>query len=69
LKETGRTDLDQAEMQRTRRFVEDTIGLEEHYALERQTVETSAPRTPLDEINGPVTPAATSSIQDVEAED
>jgi methylisocitrate lyase len=39
LRESGRTDLDQAEMQRTRRFVEDTIGLEEHYALERDTVE------------------------------
>ena len=39
LRETGRTDLDQTEMQRTRRFVEDTIGLEDHYALERDTVE------------------------------
>jgi methylisocitrate lyase len=39
LKETGRTDLDQSQMQVTRRFVEDTIGLDEHYALERDTVE------------------------------
>ena len=39
LKETGRTDLDQEKMRRTRRFVEDTIGLDEYYALERETVE------------------------------
>jgi methylisocitrate lyase len=39
LKETGRTDLDQEEARETRRFVEDTIGLDEYYALERETVE------------------------------
>jgi 2-methylisocitrate lyase-like PEP mutase family enzyme len=39
LKETGRTDLDQEKMQQTRRFVEDTIGLDEYYRLERETVE------------------------------
>jgi methylisocitrate lyase len=39
LRETGRTDLDQDEMRRVRAFVETTIGLEEYYALERDTVE------------------------------
>ena len=40
LKETGRTDLDQGEMRLTRKFVEDTIGLDDYYGLEAETVET-----------------------------
>jgi methylisocitrate lyase len=43
LAETGRTGLDQEEARRWRKFVETTIGLDEHYELERQTVEPGAP--------------------------
>ncbi len=39
LKATGRTGLDQAEMVPLRKAIEDTIGLEEHYRIERDTVE------------------------------
>jgi methylisocitrate lyase len=39
LKETGLTGLDPAEAIAARKGIEDTIGLEEHYAVEEQTVE------------------------------
>ncbi len=39
LKQTGLTGLDPAEAITARKAVEDTIGLEEHYAVEEQTVE------------------------------
>jgi methylisocitrate lyase len=39
LKRTGLTGLDQAESVATRKAIEDTIGLEEHYRVEEQTVE------------------------------
>jgi len=39
LKETGRTGLEPAEAIAARKAIEDTIGLEEHYAVEEQTVE------------------------------
>ncbi|MFN8634542.1 MAG: isocitrate lyase/PEP mutase family protein [Chloroflexota bacterium] len=39
LKETGLTGLDPAEAIAGRKAIEDTIGLEEHYAVEEQTVE------------------------------
>jgi methylisocitrate lyase len=39
LKETGRTGLSQTEMIAARQYVEDTIGLDEHYRLEEETVE------------------------------
>jgi len=39
LKETGLTGLDPAEAIAARKAIEDTIGLEEHYAVEEQTVE------------------------------
>jgi methylisocitrate lyase len=39
LKETGLTGLDPAEAIAARKGIEDTIGLEEHYAIEEQTVE------------------------------
>jgi methylisocitrate lyase len=39
LKETGLTGLDPAEAITARQGIEDTIGLEEHYAVEEQTVE------------------------------
>ncbi len=39
LKATGRTGLDQAEMIPMRKAIEDTIGLEEYYRIERETVE------------------------------
>jgi hypothetical protein len=39
LKPTGRTGLDQAEMIALRKAVEDAIGLEEYYRIERETVE------------------------------
>jgi len=39
LKTTGRTGLDQAEMAPLRKATEDTIGLEEYYRIERDTVE------------------------------
>src|SRR5215207_7225549 len=39
LKETGLTGLDPDEAIAARRGIEDTIGLEEHYAVEEQTVE------------------------------
>jgi methylisocitrate lyase len=39
LRATGRTDLDQAEMIPIRQAVEDTIGLEDLYRIERETVE------------------------------
>ncbi len=39
LKSTGRTGLDQTEMIALRKAVEDTIGLEEYYRIERDTVE------------------------------
>ena len=43
LKETGRTGLDQAEMVPLRKAVEDTIGLEEYYRIERETLERDTP--------------------------
>jgi hypothetical protein len=39
LKETGVTGLDAAEAIKTRKAIEDTIGLEQHYRVEEQTVE------------------------------
>ncbi len=42
LKKTGRTGLDQAAAIKTRKQIEDTIGLEEYYKIEAATVE--APR-------------------------
>lgn len=39
MKQTGHNGLDQAEMIGVRKALEDTIGLEEFYALERETVE------------------------------
>jgi methylisocitrate lyase len=39
LKETGQTGLDPAEAIAARKGIEDTIGLEAHYAVEEQTVE------------------------------
>ena len=39
LKETGLTGLDPTEAIAARKGIEDTIGLEEHYAVEEQTVE------------------------------
>jgi methylisocitrate lyase len=39
IKETGRAGLDQAEAIRLRKAIEDTIGLEEYYRIEEQTVE------------------------------
>ena len=39
LKETGLSGLDPAEAIAARKAIEDTIGLEEHYAVEEQTVE------------------------------
>ena len=39
LKETRLTGLDPAEAIAARKGIEDTIGLEEHYAVEEQTVE------------------------------
>ncbi len=39
LKATGRTGLEQTEMIALRKAVEDTIGLEEYYRIERDTVE------------------------------
>lgn len=39
LKETGETGLDPAEAIAGRKGIEDTIGLEEHYAVEERTVE------------------------------
>jgi methylisocitrate lyase len=39
LRETGRTGLDQAAAIATRKAIEDTIGLEDHYRVEEQTVE------------------------------
>jgi 2-methylisocitrate lyase-like PEP mutase family enzyme len=39
LRETGRTGLEQQEAIATRKAIEDTIGLEEHYQVEEQTVE------------------------------
>src|SRR4051794_17331394 len=41
LKETGLTGLDPAEAIAGRKAIEDTIGLEEHYAVEEETVERS----------------------------
>lgn len=42
LKETGLTGLDPEQAIRTRKAIEDTIGLEEHYRVEEQTVEQGA---------------------------
>jgi methylisocitrate lyase len=39
LKETGRMGLDQTELSEMRKYIEDTIGMEEMYKLERETVE------------------------------
>jgi hypothetical protein len=39
LKETGSTGMDQAVFARVRKELEDTIGLEEYYRIEEQTVE------------------------------
>jgi methylisocitrate lyase len=39
LKTTGLTGLDPAQAIATRKAIEDTIGLEEHYRVEEQTVE------------------------------
>lgn len=39
MRETGSNGLDQHEMIGVRKALEDTIGLDEHYALERETVE------------------------------
>ncbi len=39
LKATGRTGLDQTEMVPLRKAIEDTIGLDEYYRIERETVE------------------------------
>ena len=39
LKETGVTGLEQADAIATRKAIEDTIGLEDHYRVEEQTVE------------------------------
>lgn len=39
LKATGRTGLDQADMIPLRKAIEDTLGLEEYYRIERDTVE------------------------------
>jgi len=42
MKQTGRTGLDSAAAIGTRRAIEDTIGLEEYYQVEAQTVETKS---------------------------
>ena len=39
LKETGRTGMDQAVFTKIRKEIEDTIGLEEYYRIEEETVE------------------------------
>ncbi|MCU1297941.1 MAG: hypothetical protein JWO91_2219 [Acidobacteriaceae bacterium] len=39
MKETGRTGMDQAAAIRTRKDIEDTIGLDEYYRIEAETVE------------------------------
>ena len=39
LKETGSSGLDPAQAIATRKAIEDTIGLEEYYRVEEQTVE------------------------------
>ncbi len=39
LKETGSTGMDQAVFAKVRKELEDTIGLEEYYRIEEQTVE------------------------------
>lgn len=44
IKETGRAPMDDAEAKRLRKAIEDTIGLEEYYKIEEQTVESAARR-------------------------
>lgn len=44
LKEVGRSGLDEAEARRLRKAIEDTIGLEEYYKIEEQTVESALRR-------------------------
>ena len=39
LKETGRTGMDQAVFTKIRKEIENTIGLEEYYRIEEETVE------------------------------
>lgn len=45
IKEQGRADMDEEEARRLRKAIEDTIGLEEYYRIEEETVEAAIRRS------------------------
>ena len=46
IKDTGRADMDEEEARRLRKAIEDTIGLEDYYRVEEETVEAANRRSP-----------------------